>query len=196
MTPAEEEALVAALRAGDEDAFESVVRTHGPRLLAVARRILRNEDDARDALQEAFISVHRSIGKFEGGSRLGTWLHRIVVNAALMRLRSERRRPVQSIESLLPTFREDGHQTTPSRPWLEAPSLAESLETRDLVRTAIESLPDDSRNILMLRDIEGLDTAETATMLGISKGAVKTRLHRARQALRTQLDPHFRTGAA
>lgn len=195
MTPGEEEALVAALKAGDEDAFESVVRTHGPRLLAVARRILRNDEDARDALQEAFLSVHRSIGRFEGGSQLGTWLHRIVVNAALMRMRSERRRPAQSIESLLPTFQEDGHQTTPSKPWLETPSLAESLETQELVRTAIESLPDDFRNVLMVRDIEGLDTAETAVMLGISQGAVKTRLHRARQALRTQLDPHFRTDA-
>src|SRR5512135_3173100 len=99
--------LVARLRAGDGAAFESVVRSHGPRLLAVARRFLRNEQDAQDALQDAFLSAFRSIDGFQGEARLSTWLHRIVVNAALMKLRSRKGRTEEPIDDLLPQFVED-----------------------------------------------------------------------------------------
>ena len=96
-TEIDENALVAGLRAGHEDAYELMVRAYGGRLLAVAKRILRSEEDARDAVQTAYLLAFRSLDRFEGGSRLSTWLHRIVVNAALMRLRSRRRRPEESI---------------------------------------------------------------------------------------------------
>jgi len=193
---ADEAELLAALRAGDDRAYEELVRSHGGRLLAVARRYLPSEEDAQDAVQEAFLSAFRSLDRFEGGSRLSTWLHRIVVNAALMKLRSRRRKPEQPIEELLPRFREDGHMERPADRWSRrADTPAERTEARALVRKAIDALPDSYRTVLLLRDIEELDTEETAQAMGISPNAVKTRLHRARQALRTLLEPHFRESA-
>lgn len=185
--------LLAGLRAGDGSAFEMLLRDHGPRLLRLARRFLINEEDARDAMQDAMVAVYRSIGAFEAGSALATWLHRIVVNACLMKLRAKRRRPEEDIEQYLPRFLEDGHQLTPSTPWTEpADSILQREELRASVREAIERLPDAYRIVLHLRDIEELSTSETAEILGINKNIVKIRLHRARQALRTLLDRHMR----
>lgn len=189
--PSDETALLAQLRQSDGAAFETLVRTYGPRMLAVARRFLRNDEDAADALQDAFISAYRAIDRFAGDCRLGTWLHRIVVNAALMRLRSRRREPEISIESLLPTFLEDGHQVTPSVEWRDSAAALERKETRELVRRLIDKLPDGYREVLLLRDIDQRDTDEAAKLLGLSVGAVKVRLHRARQALRMLLDPYM-----
>jgi RNA polymerase sigma-70 factor (ECF subfamily) len=197
-SPAADDArLLAALRAGHDAAFATLVRTHGARLLAVARRLLRDEDDARDALQDAFLSAFRSLDGFKEGAQLSTWLHRIVVNAALMRLRARKRRPEDPIEDLLPAFLEDGHRAhaeNPDDPWRESAEVAlERKETRAFVRACIDRLPDPYRTVLLLRDIEDLDTEETARMLEITPNNVKVRLHRARQALRALLDPHFRT---
>jgi RNA polymerase sigma-70 factor (ECF subfamily) len=189
----EEADLVAALRNNDAVAYEALVRQHLPRLLVVTRRILGNKDDARDAVQDAFVSAFKGIASFDGDSRLATWLHRIAVNAALMKLRSRRRRPEQSIESLLPRFLDDGHQADPPAPWADnAHDLLARRETREQVRAAIDRLPESYRTVLLLRDIEELDTEETARLLGVNDGVVKTRLHRARQALRTLLDPLVR----
>jgi RNA polymerase sigma-70 factor (ECF subfamily) len=193
----DEATLLARLQAGDEGAFEACVRTHCGRLLLVARRILRNEEDAQDAVQDAFLSAFKDIGSFQGRSLLGTWLHRIVVNAALYRLRSRQRHPERSIEDLLPHFGEGEHQIDPPAPWPgSADTILQQRESCELVRRCIDQLPDTYRTVLLLRDIEGLDTEETAQMLSTSAGVVKTRLHRARQALRSLLDPHFRGGDA
>ena len=187
-------ALVAGLQAGDAQAFEKMLRLHGGRLLRLARRFLGDEEEARDALQDAMLAVHRSIGSFEGNAMLSTWLHRIVVNACLMRLRAKSRRPAEEdIDALLPTFIEDGHQTERNAGWTEpADEVIEREETRALVRECIDRLPDAYRIVLHLRDIEEKSTEETATILGITGNAVKIRLHRARQALRTLLDRHMR----
>jgi RNA polymerase sigma-70 factor (ECF subfamily) len=185
----DEAALLARLRAGDEQAFEQIVREFGGRMLAAARRLLGSDDDAADAVQEAFISAFRSLHQFEGGARLGTWLHRIAINAALMKLRARRRRGEVAIEGLLPTFTDDGHRRNPRPAWAESSAdLLERRETIALVRARIDQLPDDYRTVLMLRDIEELSTEETAEVLGIRPGAVKTRLHRARMALRELLE--------
>jgi RNA polymerase sigma-70 factor (ECF subfamily) len=193
----DEQDLVARLRAGDEAAFDMLVRTHAGRLLAVARRMLRAEEDARDAVQEAFLQAFRAIGRFEGGARLSTWLHRIVVNAGLMKLRTRKRKPEQSIETLLPSFLDDGHHEERFRSWEEPVDKAlERAETRELVRRQIDALPESYRTVLVLRDIEGLDTEETARMLGLTVNATKIRLHRARQALRSMLAPHFQGAAS
>ncbi|MFQ5513470.1 MAG: sigma-70 family RNA polymerase sigma factor [Myxococcota bacterium] len=192
----EERELLESLRSGEDGAFERMVRTHGPRMLAVSRRILRSEEDARDALQESFLSAFRSLDGFKGDARLGTWLHRITVNAALMKLRSARRRPETSIEALLPRYLEDGHHETPPAPWRETGTeRLEREQLRRLVRDRIDELPDRYRTVLLLRDIEELSTEETAEMLEITANAVKIRLHRARQALRQLLDPHLRDEA-
>jgi RNA polymerase sigma-70 factor (ECF subfamily) len=193
----EDAKLLERLRSGEEAAYEELVRRYGGRLLAVARRFLPVEDDARDAVQDAFLSAFRGIGSFEGHAQLSTWLHRIVVNASLMKLRTRRRKPEQSIEELLPGFLEDGHLERPASPWRsEDLDPAERAELRDLVMRSIHELPEGHRNVLLLRDIENLDTEEAAQLLGISPGAVKTRLHRARQALRGLLEPHLREGNA
>jgi|SRR5581483_3788893 len=193
----DEAALLKGLRAGEQAAYETLVRTYSGRLLAVTRRYLHNDDDARDALQDAFLSAFRGLQTFIEGSLLSTWLHRIAINAALMKLRTRKRRPEEPIEDLLPRFledghREDGHRGNPTRPWKEPDGLLERQETRAAVRACIDSLPDTYRTVLLLRDIEELDTEEVAQILDISPNAVKIRLHRARQALRTLLDPHFR----
>jgi len=185
--------LLARLRAGDEAAFSDLMHAYGGRLLAVARRMLRSEEDARDAVQDAFLSAFRALESFQGDSRLSTWLHRIVVNACLMKLRTRRRKPEEPIDDLLPGFLEDGHQADPARPWRETgDELLERSQTRTLVRECIDQLPESYRTVLVLRDVEELDTEETARLLEITPSAVKTRLHRARQALRTLLDPHLR----
>jgi RNA polymerase sigma-70 factor (ECF subfamily) len=189
----DDRSLVQRLRAGDEAAYEQLVRAHSGRLLSVARRLLGSEEEARDAVQDAFVSAYRSLGGFEGHARLSTWLHQIVVNASLMKLRSKRRHPEEPIEDLLPRFLDDGHQAEPADSWGDGPlARLELEERRGLVRDAIGRLPENYRTVLMLRDIEEVDTATAAAALGVSENVVKTRLHRARQALRSLLDAKFR----
>jgi RNA polymerase sigma-70 factor (ECF subfamily) len=188
-TATDDLSLVARLQRGDQDAFESLVRSHGGRLLSVARRFLGSNEDAEDAVQETFIKAFKAIHTFEERAQLHTWLHRIVVNTSLMKLRERRRKPQESIDDLLPTFVADGHQTTESREWSDA--LLERKQTAAIVRQAIATLPQQHRTVLILRDIEERDTAETAAMLGTTTTVVKVRLHRARQALRTLLDREF-----
>jgi RNA polymerase sigma-70 factor (ECF subfamily) len=189
----DEQVLLQGLRERRPEAFESLVRAYSPRLLAVARRMLGSDEDARDAVQDGFLNAFRAIDRFEGHAKLSTWLHRIVVNAALMKLRTRRRKPEESLEPLLPAFRENGHHVDKFSTWDEpADDLAEREETRQVVREAILSLPETYREVLVLRDIEEMSTDEAARSLGITPNAVKIRLHRARLALRTLLDPHLR----
>jgi RNA polymerase sigma-70 factor, ECF subfamily len=184
--------LIARLQAGDDAAFEELVRTYGGRLLAVTRRFVRNESDAQDILQSAYLSAFRSIGQFEGGCQLSTWLHRIVVNTALMKLRTRRRKPEESIEQLLPAFQEDGHHVEQFSDWgAPADVLLERQETRATVRACIEQLPNNYREVLVLRDMEELPTQDVARMLNMTPTAVKVRLHRARQALSTLLRKEY-----
>jgi RNA polymerase sigma-70 factor (ECF subfamily) len=191
--PGDEERLVERLRARDERAFETLVRTHGGRLLNVARRFLKDESDAQDALQEAFVSAFRSIDRFQGQARLSTWLHRIVVNAALMKLRKQRRLREEPLDDLLPRYSDDGHPVDPAVAWRQMPDdPVEREQTRRLVRDSIDRLPNAHRTVLLLRDIEELSTSEAADLLGITPNAVKVRLHRARQALRELLDRQLR----
>jgi RNA polymerase sigma-70 factor, ECF subfamily len=184
-------ALLARLRAGDNGAFRELVREQTPLLLRVTRRLLRSEDEARDAVQDAFVAAFRGLANFRGESRLGTWLYRIAVNAALARLRARAGADEVSLDEWLPRFVEDGHAAEPSAPW-PADAGAEQAEVRARVRASIDRLPETYRTIILLRDIEELTTDEAAEALGISPGAVKVRLHRARQALRTLLDPWMR----
>ena len=187
---AAETQLLASVRAGDEEASAALVRKYGSRMLAVARQFLRREEDSADAVQDAFLAAFRCLENFEGNSTLGTWLHRIVVNSCLMKLRAQSRSRTVPIDDLLPTFDETGHHTRPVRPWEEqALSRLTRQETRVHVRACIDRLPEPYRVVLLLRDIEELDTDQTAQRLGITSGAVKTRLHRARQALRMLLEP-------
>lgn len=188
----DEAELARGLQNGDGRAFEQIVRTYGGRLLTVTRRILRDEEAARDAVQDAFVSAYRSRKQFNAESKVSTWLHRIAVNAALMKLRSLRRKPEEPIDGLLPGFKDDGHHEERFVSWDEPADVSVGRrETAEAVRRAIDQLPESYRTVLLLRDIEGLDTEETAKMLGTTPNAVKIRLHRARMALRTLIAPQF-----
>lgn len=182
-----------ALRRREPGAFERLVRRYGPRLLATGRRILRDPELAEDCLQETFIKAFDKIGTFEGRSGLATWLHAIMVNQALMKLRKDRRGRLEQIDDLRPQFDSDACRI--EAPWshLATPDeLLEQSQSRELVQSQIEQLPETYRIVLQLRDIEEHDTATVAEILQISEGAVKVRLHRARSALKILLEPMLR----
>jgi RNA polymerase sigma-70 factor, ECF subfamily len=170
--------------------FEEWVERYGPRMLATARRLLRDDAEAQDCVQDAFLAAFRNLAGFQGRSSAGTWLHRILINEALTRIRSRTRRREESIEHLLPEFDATGMRmgVEPRSP-VGIESLLQSEEVRNQVRAAIDRLPARYRTILLVRDIEGYDTEEAAALLEISTGAVKTRLHRARAALKKLLEP-------
>ena len=186
------------MRSGEPRAFEQLVRAHVGPLRSVALRLLQNPDDADDAVQEAFLNAYRNFASFRGDAQLGTWLHRIVVNVALQRLRKRKRKhedrhaPLIEVDELLPRFEANGYPEHFHAPWSQTgEELAARAETREQVREMIGRLPDNYRTVLILRDIEELDTAETARMLELTPGTVKVRLHRARQALRNLLEQEF-----
>jgi len=172
---------------------ESLVRENIQWMLSLSNTLLRDPTLAEDAVQDAFINAFRALDKFEGRSSLKTWLHRITVNAALGKLRQIKRRAEQPIDDYLPEY--DQNECRLESPWTDLASLQTILESEALraqVHLAIDSLPDNYRIVLHLRDIEGCDTTEVADALGISESNVKVRLHRARAALKKLLEPMLR----
>ncbi|MEO8217451.1 MAG: sigma-70 family RNA polymerase sigma factor [Acidobacteriota bacterium] len=182
---ADERIFVNQLQSGDSVAFEALVRRHTQTLLQVARRLMRSEEDARDALQDTYVAVLRSIDRFEGASHLSTWLHRVLINACLMKLRSRRRHPEEPLDDLLATLRH--------RESIEA--TIQSKEIRALIHASIKRLPETYRQVIQLRDIEELSTEQTAEMLGVTPNAVKIRVHRARRALRSIIAERGKNGS-
>lgn len=190
-TDLKEDKLLECLRAGDEKCYEILVRQLGPQVLATAQRYLRSEADAADCMQDTFLVVFESINRFERRSSLSTWIRGITINQCLMRLRKQARRQEQSIDHMLPIFDEHGDRIEAASP-RQAGAISKSIDAeqmREIVRQNINTLPDDFRLVLLLRDIDGYTTKEAAAILGIKINAVKTRLHRARSALRYLLEP-------
>jgi len=186
---ADESSLASRMRAGDAGAFADLVHGCAGALYATARRLLRSDADAADAVQDALVKALRSIDGFRGDASLLTWLRRIVTNEALMRLRGRGRRGECSIEDLQPRFADDGHRVQFRDAWQEpADALLARREVRDAVRRNLDRLQHDYRTVLLLRDVEGFDTQHTAALLGTTPGAVKVRLHRARLALRELME--------
>lgn len=188
--------LLAALQAGEPRAYEQFVCAHVARVKAVAVRYLRNEEDANDVVQETFLSAFKAIPRFEGKAQLSTWLHRIAVNASLMKLRTLERKGEATLEEdvdeLLPKFVGFGAHATSQRSFGELPEDGiMRQETQFFVHECIDRLPAMYRTALLLRDIEGYENDELARRLGITVNAAKIRVHRARQALRTLLEPRF-----
>ena len=167
-------ALVARARAGDRLAFEELVRLYADRLHAVVRRLVDNQDEAEEVTQEAFLRAWRGIATFKGDSQFFTWLYRIGVNEAHRRT-SHRRAPVASLEEQLV-------EPADTRP--EPPRRLEQDDLRHALERAVQGLKPDQRAPLVLRDIEGLSTAEAAAILDLGEAAFKSRLHRARLAVR------------
>ena len=179
---------LSALRQRDAAAFRQLVETYSPRVYNLALKMLGDPDQAEDILQETFVNAYRAIDRFEGRSHISTWLYRIAHNAVLMRLRQEKTRPdLQSLEDDvdLDTLAVAGRwEDVPERRLLQAELLQKMDE-------ALASLSESLRAVFVLRDIDGLSTAQTAEVLNLSETAVKSRLHRARLALREQLAPYL-----
>lgn len=181
--------LVRALKAGERRACAELVRRYSSQVYSVALRILGTPEEAEEAYQETFISACQKIASFRGDSQLGTWLYRIATNAALMRLRKHRHVTL-SLDAPLET--EDG-MVIPRNlaDWRFDPhKVALTSELREVLEKAIRELPETLRTVFVLRELEGLSTAETAKALGISESAAKVRLHRARLMLREYLTPY------
>ena len=184
--------LIDRLRGGDTLALEEVMEQFAPRVHRLAYGITRNEADAEEVVQDVFLRLFRKIDAFEGRSALGTWIYRIAVNTALIKRRGKRAALEVLLEDHLPTFKDDGHREGDRAmllaDWSETPEEELlSSETRETVRRMIAALPDHYRVVLLLRDMEELSNEETAEILDDSVASVKSRLHRARMALREQV---------
>ena len=184
--------LLQRLRGGDTAALEALMEQHAPRVYRVVYGITQNAADAEEVVQDVFLTLFNKIHTFEERAALGSWLYRVATNAALVKRRGRRSDREVSLDSLLPTFLPDGHRAGERDfvlcDWSRTPeTVLLSQETREIVRRAIGILPEEYRAVLVLRDIEGLGNEEVAEIVGDSVAAVKSRLHRARMALREAL---------
>ncbi len=177
---------LSALQRRDPAAFRQLVETYSPRIYNLALKMLADPDLAEDVLQETFINAYRAIDRFEGRAHVSTWLYRIAHNAVLMRLRKEKNAPqIQSLDDEAETLHvTGGWDETPEHRLLQA-ELGQKMDE------ALASLSEALRAVFVLRDVQGLSTAETAEVLDLSQTAVKSRLHRARLTLRAQLAPYL-----
>jgi RNA polymerase sigma-70 factor, ECF subfamily len=188
----DEPALVAAAQAGDISAFETLVGRYERKIFRLTQNITQNREDAEDAMQEAFLKAFEHLQEFQGNSRFYTWLVRIAVNQALMKLRKRRPNQVSLDEDI-----DTGEETIPREVEDWGPSPEDRYEQRELsgiLNGVISELDPSFRIVFQLRDIEELSTEETAEMLGLSVPAVKSRLLRARLKLRQKLNRYFRRG--
>ncbi len=189
----EPELDIEALLDGDQRAFEHLVVSESPRLFRVIMRILNDEAEAENVLQETFLQAYLGLAKFRKESKFTTWLYAIGINLARASLRKSRRLSSldeHDFDRLQPTFSR-GMFSQKFEKWNPL-QLAEKSERQRVVHEAIDQLPDQYRIVVILRDIEENSTDDVAKMLDISGGAVRVRLHRARQALRSLLEAHFR----
>jgi RNA polymerase sigma-70 factor (ECF subfamily) len=171
-------------QAGDQEAFEELVRRHADRLYAVVLRFVADAEEAEEVTQEAFLRAWRGIDGFQGRSQFFTWLYRIGINEA--KRRAERRPPAGTVGSLEDSPIDDAPD------WGQSPGLrAEQDDLRRVLEDAVRALPIEYRAPLILRDIEGLSTAEAAEVMELGEAAFKSRLHRARLAVRRAIDQHF-----
>ncbi len=188
-----DEELIDRILVNDDHAAEVLVRRHGGWMLALAERYMNDRALAEDCVQEAFSNAFRRLASFERKSSLKTWLHRIVVNQALMKLRGRRARKEVGLDSLQPEF--DANDCRIEEPWkriLTPEQILSEDRLRSLVLKKIDELPESYRIVLYLRDIEEMTTSEVAEALGLSEANVKVRLHRARAALKRLLEPLLR----
>ena len=190
--------LVKALRLREPTAADRLVATYGDRTYRLAVRITGNERDAEEVLQDAFWSVVRKIDTFRGDSAFGSWVYRIVSNAAYQKLRQRPQALVDiSLDEVLPSFNVDGRHAGMLRDWsssLDDPAV--QAELRAVLSSAISELPAHYRAVTVLYDVEGLSMAEVADVLGITVPAAKTRAHRARLWLRKRLSMFMASAGA
>ena len=188
----DELALVQAAKGGDLEAFSQLVNRYDRNVFRIAQHITHNEEDAQDVVQDAFLKAYQNLGQFQGNSKFYTWLVRIAVNEALMKLRKRRTDRTVSLDEDVET--EDGTMPREVADWSPNPEqLYGQGELGDILKKTIQGLPPGFRTVFVLRDVEGLSTEETAEMLGLSVPAVKSRLLRARLQLRERLAKYFKS---
>jgi RNA polymerase sigma-70 factor, ECF subfamily len=187
----EELQLVQAAKGGDVGAFEELVKRYDRNVFRIAQHITQNREDAEDVVQDAFLKAYTNLGQFQGQSKFYTWLVRIAVNEALMRLR--RRRPERMVSLDEDVKTEDDSVPREVADWAPNPEqLYTQGELQDILTRTIQGLPPGFRTVFVLRDVEGLSTEETADALSLSIPAVKSRLLRARLQLRERLSRYFK----
>jgi RNA polymerase sigma-70 factor, ECF subfamily len=188
----DELSLVQAAKNGDLEAFSELVRRYDRNVFRIAQHITHNEEDAQDVVQDAFLKAYQNLEQFQGNSKFYTWLVRIAVNEALMRLRKRRTDRTVSLDEDVET--EEGSMPREVADWSPNPEqIYGQSELGDILKKTIQGLPPGFRTVFVLRDIEGLSTEETAEMLGLSVPAVKSRLLRARLQLRERLAKYFKS---
>ncbi|MGA2963448.1 MAG: sigma-70 family RNA polymerase sigma factor [Candidatus Korobacteraceae bacterium] len=187
----DESVLVNAARNGDIGAFEQLVRRYDRNVFRIAQHITQNREDAEDVVQDAFLKAFQNLGQFQGQSKFYTWLVRIAVNEALMRLR--RRRPERMVSLDEDVKTEEDSMPREVADWSPNPEqLYSQAELKDILSKTIQGLPPGFRTVFVLRDVEALSTEETAEALNLSIPAVKSRLLRARLQLRERLNKFFK----
>jgi RNA polymerase sigma-70 factor (ECF subfamily) len=190
----EDRALLDRAQEGDMDAFESLVERHRDRIYGLALRMTRSEADAAEIVQDTFLAAYQNLKAFRGEAAFGSWVHRIAANNALMRLRHQRVVEAATDELRGPEFNERGSlEEYPEVDWSRrADEKVLDEELGRAIRQATDSLPEGYREVFLLKDVEGMSYEEIAEMMGISVSAVKSRLHRARLALREEIDAFYK----
>ena len=184
--------MIAAVLAGEIQVYHELIRPYERSVYVMAFSYMKNEEDAEDVAQEAFIKAFRKLSTFRAESKFSTWLISITINEARTRLRRQALVRMESLDQLP----DEDKSISPAllRDWREIPSEAvEREEVRNLIQRAVEQLPDIYQQVFLLRDVEGLTISEAAEALNISIPSVKVRLHRARTMLQKQLAPQLRT---
>jgi RNA polymerase sigma-70 factor, ECF subfamily len=190
----EDRALLDRAQVGDVEAFESLVERHKDRLFGLALRMTRSEADAAEVVQDTFLAAYQNLKRFRGEAAFGSWVHRIAANNALMRLRHQRVVEAATEELLAPEFTERGSLAeVPEVDWSRrADEKVLDEELGRAIRQGTDALPEGYREVFLLKDVEGVPDEEIAEMMGISVPAVKSRLHRARLALREKIDAFYK----
>jgi RNA polymerase sigma-70 factor (ECF subfamily) len=177
--------LIEEFRKGDQSSFEELLSRYSNKVFSLASRLTRNTEDAEEVLQDVFVTVHRKIASFEGKSSFSSWLYRVTVNAAFMKLRKRRQDLSVPLEDIIQQPHSVAALKSPETAFVDAQSIRNQM--LEALEIAIRKLPDDYRPVFILRDVDGLTSREVSKILDLTVPAVKSRLHRSRLMLRRRL---------
>lgn len=182
--------LIQKIRKGDQIAFEQLIEKYETKVFHLAMRFTKNEEDAEEVLQDVFMTLHRKLELFQGKSAFSSWLYRIVVNAAFMKLRKRRQQPAILLEDLAPHTRQKALDGESSR-GNHVEQFTQNEELKNVLLSAVNRLPEQYRSVFVMRDVNGFSNQETSEVLGLSVPAIKSRLHRSRLMLRKKLIRYY-----
>ncbi len=181
--------LIVEFQKGDQQSFEELISRYSNKVFSLASRLTRNPEDAEEVLQDVFVTVHRKIAGFEGKSSFSSWLYRVTVNAAFMKLRKRKQEQTVPLEELVQQAQVVPALKSPESSFVDSQTIRN--EMLEALEAAIRKLPDDYRPVFILRDVDGLTSREVSKILDLTVPAVKSRLHRSRLMLRRRLNRFF-----